>query len=271
MEIITKESYIQGKDRDQDLCEDGLLIEKDFVAVVDGVTSTGDVLFNGMRSGRFARNVILERLKEINLAEFGSIGLMKDLTKCIQQKTKEIYPDLEHKYYPRASFIIFNRIKGEIWNYGDCQCMVSGILMNHDKYVDKLNAEIRAFQIECALKNGMTLHEIMEKDIGRNEIMENLKKKYMFENQNGPYGYPVLNGYSFNPAMLRTYKIYEGTEIVLASDGYPYLKDSLQESEECLRELLISDPLCYKKYKSTKGIRYGNYSFDDRTYWRGTY
>jgi len=53
---------------------------------------------------------------------------------------------------------------------------------------------------------------------------------------------------------------------VLASDGYPDLKETLAASEERLQEILDDDPLLFRKYKATKGMHEGNVSFDDRAY-----
>jgi hypothetical protein len=54
--------------------------------------------------------------------------------------------------------------------------------------------------------------------------------------------------------------------IVLASDGYPYLQETLGASEQQLQELLNEDPLLFRRYKATKGMKQDNISFDDRTY-----
>jgi glycerophosphoryl diester phosphodiesterase len=42
----------------------------------------------------------------------------------------------------------------------------------------------------------------------------------------------------------------------------------LAETERVLAQTIETDPLCYKIYKSTKGVVEGNISFDDRTYLR---
>ena len=76
-------------------------------------------------------------------------------------------------------------------------------------------------------------------------------------------------------------------EIVLASDGYPlahcaatssqgiwgetanaYLPTTLIEAERVLAVALKDDPYCCLTNVSTKGIRPGQRSFDDRTYMR---
>jgi hypothetical protein len=54
--------------------------------------------------------------------------------------------------------------------------------------------------------------------------------------------------------------------IVQASDGYPYLQETLEASEQQLQELLREDPLLFRRYKATKGMKRGNVSFDDRAY-----
>jgi len=57
-----------------------------------------------------------------------------------------------------------------------------------------------------------------------------------------------------------------GESLILASDGYPKLFSTLHESENYLRFILKEDPLCYKLYKSTKGLKKGAVSFDDRAF-----
>lgn len=60
-------------------------------------------------------------------------------------------------------------------------------------------------------------------------------------------------------------KIPENTKrIILATDGYPLLKPSLEESEEHLANLLKRDPLLFREFKPTKGLIKGHASFDDR-------
>ena len=54
--------------------------------------------------------------------------------------------------------------------------------------------------------------------------------------------------------------------IILASDGYPVLKDNLKETENILQDILLKDPLMFREYKSTKGKLKGDVSFDDRAF-----
>jgi glycerophosphoryl diester phosphodiesterase len=67
---------------------------------------------------------------------------------------------------------------------------------------------------------------------------------------------------------IKTIDVSRAREIVLATDGYPFLKPTLAESEAALRELLRKDPMLVTLYQATKGIMQGNCSFDDRAYLR---
>lgn len=61
------------------------------------------------------------------------------------------------------------------------------------------------------------------------------------------------------------------SEIVLASDGYPFLEPTLAASEAALAEQIANDPQNIHSFIATKGIVEGNKSFDDRTYIRFVY
>ena len=58
------------------------------------------------------------------------------------------------------------------------------------------------------------------------------------------------------------------SEVVLASDGYPFLKPTLAASEAALVEQIANEPQNIRSFIATKGIVEGNKSFDDRTYIR---
>ena len=103
---------------------------------------------------------------------------------------------------------------------------------------------------------------------GQAEVEENLKLQMAFENKNIPFGYPVLNGQGIAPSMIKVYPVKSGDEILLASDGYPVLGGTLAESEKELQRILKEDPLCFRVYRSTKGKKSCNISFDDRAYCR---
>ena len=91
--------------------------------------------------------------------------------------------------------------------------------------------------------------------------------------QNNPsanaYEFAILDGFHVPDAGIRIEPLpADSATVVLASDGYPCLKGSLEASEQALQGILQDDPLLFRSYKSTKGLQEGNISFDDRAYIR---
>lgn len=138
-----------------------------------------------------------------------------------------------------------------------------------EKSVDLRLAQKRAEMIERYLSQGGNLDNLIFEDVGRKTIEEDLRRQ-MFA-QNNPSSidaYGVIDGFTpYNPD-VRCYEISVGTEVILTTDGYPYLYLTLEESERYLRMILQEDPLCFRQYKATKGKGVGQSSFDDRAYIR---
>ncbi|SET71312.1 glycerophosphoryl diester phosphodiesterase [[Clostridium] aminophilum] len=250
------------------MCEDGLYIGKNVVVVIDGATAQSNKMFFGKSSGRFARDILLEvaEQQEDLLCRMSATEALAFLNDKLGKSLRE---SLSIEEYPRASVMIYNDRKHEIWGYGDCQCMINGELYNFEKEIDRINSEKRAQTIEGALGNKISVEKLLFHDVGRDAIEEGLKGRFTYENQPGPLGYPTLNGYSFYEPFVFVKHVEGNSDIILATDGYPVLKNSLQESEKELARILVSDPLCFREFKSTKGLTQGSLSFDDRTYWRG--
>ena len=68
----------------------------------------------------------------------------------------------------------------------------------------------------------------------------------------------------------RTLHVDPGDDIVFASDGYPFLEPTLDQSERALAELKASDPHLISRFPTTKGFEPGLDSFGDRAYLRFT-
>jgi glycerophosphoryl diester phosphodiesterase len=81
--------------------------------------------------------------------------------------------------------------------------------------------------------------------------------------------YSVIDGFNIPEQYVRIVTLdFQPWEIVLASDGYPFLCPTLQESEEKLDWQRQNDPLNIGEFKATKAFTKGNNSFDDRSYIR---
>lgn len=281
MKII--EQFIKGKENSLKTCEDGLFTGSFMAAVIDGVTPKSRYLWQGKTSGCYAKDILLAFLGKIQRSELKSQTpeeffslLDRQLAIASGMPARKAGAGnsdsgvLRFTDYPRASIILYNDICREIWAYGDCQCAVNGRVYSHEKEIDRLNAGLRAFCLEYELQKGKTIEELAQlpADPGRTAIEENLKLQMAFENKNIPFGYPVLNGQGIAPSMIKVYPVKSGDEILLASDGYPVLGGTLAESEKELQRILKEDPLCFRAYRSTKGKKSCNISFDDRAYCR---
>lgn len=263
MKII--EEFIKGKRDNQNLCEDGYIIKPDFIAVIDGVTAKGNHLWDGKTSGRYAMELIREFLSG-DVSKMPAKELFENINLVLNNAYhKELSEEIPEEKL-RACIIVYNSNYNEIWSYGDCQCIINNTLYQDEKEFDIIFSNKRADILKTAISNGKKIEDLLSNDIGRLAILEDLKSFFDFENKKVKYGYPVLSGGEVITDFIKTYPIKSGDEIVLASDGYPDLKNTLKESETRLQELLKKDPLCIYENVSTKGIAPGNSSFDDRCY-----
>ncbi len=167
-----------------------------------------------------------------------------------------------------ASTVIFSRRRREVWMIGDCQCRFGGTTYTNGKRVDAILTTVRCDAIRHLLAHGHTVDDLRRCDLGRAFILDALRDQCSFQNapSDNPYAYAVVDGFPIDPRRIRVLPLGCARRLVLASDGYPELLDTLAATEERLARLLHDDPLCYRLNPATKGWMEGNDSFDDRTY-----
>lgn len=246
----------------------------DFAAVVDGSTSKGTLLLGGKSSGRVAMEIVCESIQHLD-ANITSAEAANKLTNDIRQLYIE--NDLLENAIAKAenrftcSAVIFSKRRREIWFIGDCQCRFGGQTYTNEKLVDRILADIRCDAIEYLLRHGHTIEDLRQKDLGRLFILDALRDQCHFQNteDDNPYRYAVIDGFPIDERMVKIIPVPVSVhEIVLASDGYPVLCDTLEESERELQLLLKDDPLCHRKNRCTKGMMADANSYDDRTFLR---
>ena len=147
---------------------------------------------------------------------------------------------------------------------GDCQCMVDGQLYTNDKPSEAAIAEERSrlFPTLLTIHRDMVQDRRIVHDYARDAILPKLIASMQGENRT----YAVIDGFDiFMPGVkVITLSRDEAHDIVLASDGYPFLRPTLKDSETALREQIANDPYNIHTFKATKGLMLGNVSFDDR-------
>ncbi|MGI6243379.1 MAG: hypothetical protein ACOYJK_07595 [Prevotella sp.] len=274
MKII--EQQVIGKHSQED-CEDGIVATSDFVAVIDGSTSKTEQRINpSMKNGRYCMMLISDFIKRMR-ADLSLHDFCNEITAHIFKAyvSSKLVPSnlsiLSAQIPPHerlcASAIIYSRARRQIWMIGDCQCIIDGRLYDNPKpYEDRLaNWRASLFHQCCCDEDNMLDGTTIVHDYARDKILPELIKA--MQNQNKTYA--VIDGFPIFDKGIKTIKTDSiQHEIVLASDGYPFLKSTLKASEEALRHQLASDPFNIKTFKATKGLMQGNRSFDDRAYIR---
>lgn len=287
MKII--ESSIIGK-KSPEACEDGMVVTDDFIAVIDGSTSkTPKHLNPDMKNGKYAMMLISEYIWEELKADASVDDFCQGVTAYIYNKVYEKLGVEERlKEHPEerltASAILYSRTRNEVWMVGDCQAIIDGKLYENGKPYEQEIARKRVELIEQGLSPAEARKQI-----------EPLLIKAMLSGQNQTY--TVIDGFPIYREGVKVVSVSasssvqdsvpasdsvpcsdsasasdtipsSSSEIVLASDGYPFLKPTLAVSEAALAEQIANDPQNIRSFIATKGIVEGNKSFDDRTYIR---
>ena len=287
MKII--ESKIVGK-KSLEACEDGLVVTDDFIAVIDGSTSkTPKHLNPDMKNGRYAMMLISEYIRVELKADASVDDFCQGVTTYIYNKVYEKLGVEERlKEHPEerltASAILYSRTRNEVWMVGDCQAIIEGKLYENGKPYEEEIARKRVELIEQGLSPAEARKQI-----------EPLLIKAMLSGQNQTY--TVIDGFPIYREGVKVVSVSDScsvqdsvpapdsvpcsdsvsasgtffvssSEIVLASDGYPFLEPTLAASEAALAEQIANDPQNIHSFIATKGIVEGNKSFDDRTYIR---
>lgn len=130
-------------------------------------------------------------------------------------------------------------------------------------------ANRRADVIRQALRGGATITELRRRDAGREDILPGLKALEANRNSHGKSSFAVIDGTMVPPRLIDHSSLpHTAHEVVMATDGYPVVHRTLQESEGALMNRLRADPLMIEAPAQTKGCMLGSESFDDRAYLR---
>ena len=149
---------------------------------------------------------------------------------------------------------------------GDCQCLIGDNYFDNPKPSEAIMAEKRAMEARRLIDEGLaTVESLLDNDTARKAILPQLVEE--MRNQNVTYS--VIDGFPIPRQKVRVIPLdFSSWTIVLASDGYPFLHTTLEESERALAEQRERDPLNIDTFKATKAFKKEFNSFDDRAYIR---
>ena len=266
--------------------EDGIVVTPDFIAVIDGSTSKStrrchrELSLRRHSNGELAMLTIAAVIRKMK-GDASCRQFCSKATEAIRSRyIKDLIPHLAQHPEDRltASCIVFSRLRREIWMVGDCQGLVTpygdGLrqdgnsptahYLENPKPSEQELAEMRA---EIIKSSPRPWDHFLRDDTARKAIIPHMLQTMQQQNN----GYSVIDGFPVDMAHVKTLTLdFRSWEIVLASDGYPFLCPTLEQSEQRLAWQRDNDPLNIGEFKATKAFADGNDSFDDRAYIRFT-
>ena len=258
-------------------CEDGIVVTKDYIAVIDGSTSKTDRRFSFFRSnGRYCMQLISQYIRHAK-GNQTCTQFCNGVTRAIARHySKRDWSRLAAHPEERltASAIVYSRLNREIWMIGDCQCLITSLSVADGKpaaeaqYYDNpkpYEQELAEQRAAIIIQSPEPKERFLEHDTAREAIIPRMLETMQQQNKT----YAVIDGFPIPPQCVRVITLdFQPWEVVLASDGYPFLEPTLQASEERLEWQRQNDPLNIGQFKATKAFAAGFNSFDDRAYIR---
>ena len=249
--------------------EDTYALTDHYAAVFDGATPKTAFRFpDGQTAGQVAARCLAASVAHLSPTLSARLA--------VDQLTLSVAASLVGKQ-GEASGVIFSRHRREVWRVGDCPFAfvhTDGRLEEFRplKRIDAILSQWRASIVRSYLSRQLlTPRQILADDPGRAIIQPFITRQVRYQNLPAPdsdgLSFGVFDGQAVPDRFVEVFPVPDDVPaVILASDGYPRLCPTLQESEAVLQQLLLADPLCISSLLGTKALLPGNSSFDDRTF-----
>lgn len=267
MEIL--EQFVRGKAGDPEICEDAIVVTSGHVAVIDGATDVSGRSYQGRAGGWWAmaacRDVIQQLPYEVD-AHTAVAAMASEIEASIDS-------GLTPAERPSAAVTVYSRARREIWQVGDVGFAYRGLPVavgRPRKLIDQIAVSFRVAVLTAEVAAGnLSMDRVTEVDPGRLAARALISRQGALRNNLGPYGFAAIDGRPVPSSLVVVHPLPEEIdELVIASDGYPVIAETLAEAEATLAVLLEKDPWCVAELAGTKALMPGQESFDDRAYVR---
>ena len=249
---------------------DALVINGSYIAVLDAYQARGWRAWENYPGGVFARRVLVEAIENFapGLEAAEAFTLMHN---ALQERGAKCIADMEDDQiyaWPMSRVLIYSVDRQEIWRLGDSPFVVDGELNQPRNEALEAAALYRANVLTRFLAKERDLYDLVNSDIGRSAIIQTIAQ----EDQKAD-GVKALTA---NPAAnletilanVEIFKVEIDQEVILATDGFPRILPTLDESTDWLMEEKDRDPLFIHDYKALRGWGEYDAGYDDRTYVR---
>jgi hypothetical protein len=275
MHII--EQLCENRDGNPNKNEDSLVVTPHFAAVFDGATARGSPLYEGRTTARMAAEILVKAVETLPPTADCAAALVHLTQAIADDYIKRGMVELVQKEpWQRftASGAIYSAHYRQIWLVGDCQALVGTTHHTQEKLVDFVIYRFAGITRDALLREGKyTMAQLRDAD--QNPIwntflpITTVQQFYQNAEFDSVFSHPVFDGTPIHLPQIDIIDVPADVhEIILASDGYPALANTLEESEKLLAQILADDPLCYKKNFQLKVLKEGAKANDDRTYLR---
>ena len=266
--LLDRHSVI-AKDGTASLCGDTFVWSDNYIAVIDGATPKGEMLWDGQKGDVFIAGLVADAITVMDPSYTAQEGIthINDVVRAAYDVHGVEFSELKPAERLQCSVLIYSVQRHEIWSFGDCMLRINNQNFQNIKEADRLFAALRAFCIQIERdRRGADTDESELSMYGREQILPYLRDMMTLANRNVPFGYDVIDGGNIVPDNVTVYAVQKDDCVVMASDGYPKLFDTLEDTEAYLLKALAEDPTCIGALRGTKGIQPGHQSYDDRTY-----
>ena len=254
------ENFTRGKDS-LGYSEDRVITSENHFGVLDGSRGPEDL-------GKETISAILDSAVEylVSLpatARFEDVASELDTITSWHKKEAGV---IDFKRSGGFVFCLYSNHFNEIWRVGDCKFRNGERVYSNMFKAEEICAAARSLILKSKLNGGLTPQDIMNSVDYHHSIDDLLLHEVSFLNvANDPLGIGAVVGDGIPPVFQERAEARPG-RLVITTDGYPKVFDTLEETEAELEALLIEDPLCIGANQQCKGLAPGLVSFDDRSF-----
>ncbi|MBA2956568.1 hypothetical protein GON03_00865 [Nocardioides sp. MAH-18] len=256
MRVLT--AFTQGKGVSPNL--DRLVATDAWVAVIDGVTPKSDEMAGAIAAtARLVDDMVVAiENADPGLDPFDLVDTLTDITATHQGRHR-----------PSAAGAVFSLAARRVVVVTDTWVAVDGSAQFYGHRYEEHVTGIRRALTDRELAAGRSVDDLRRDDPGRVAIGDLLVRESGLMNVDGQgdYFYAAWNGLPIPRHLLTSVEVpLDARELILATDGYPVLAPTWEETELALQRELADDPLRIGPYGGPKALAPGADSFDDRSF-----
>lgn len=252
------ESFTTGRDPGRNL--DRLVVTEGFVAVLDGATPKGA----HVREATAATVAMMDDLA----SAIRAMAPGADVATVLETLTAAARPH-RHPHAPSAAGAVYSDHLRAVVVVSDVWVAVDDAPTFFGHELERALATVRVAFTRRELARGRTVAELRREDPGRAAVVDLLEAERELRNVDAPGDcfFAAIDGEPIPPRLVTVVPVPLGARrLVLASDGYPVLRPTLDQTEAELARVVTEDPLMITLAPGTKAVGPGRSAYDDRTF-----